>query len=199
MSKNYYNTLKAGSEVVSLRIMSPYVYENAIKLAENMTEDKAEEAMRIYQQVFIERFTKLIIEHSNNASQTEQFSGVTKKFTILEKEIFDLHKKQKLRFQAWKNREGPSIEVNQEFLNQGEQAGPGKDNNLKRFKAQWLISLIHIIILCQLLTNYYGMSYGLFKQAQESLLELILTSTSYLKWFQAPIDNHRFLAFEFSD
>ena len=136
MSKNYYNTLKAGSEVVSLRIMSPYVYENAIKLAENMTEDKAEEAMRIYQQVFIERFTKLIIEHSNNASQTEQFSGVTKKFTILEKEIFDLHKKQKLRFQAWKNREGPSIEVNQEFLNQGEQAGPGKDNNLKRFKAQ---------------------------------------------------------------
>lgn len=134
MSKNYYNTLKAGSDVVSLRLMSPYVYENAIKMAENMTEDKAEEAMKIYQQVFIERFTKLIIEHSNNANQTEQFSGVTKKFTNLEKEIFDLHKKQKLRFQTWKNREGPSIEVNQEFLNKGEQGGPGNENNLKRFK-----------------------------------------------------------------
>lgn len=71
MSKNYYNTLKAGSEVVSMRHMSPYIYENVIKLSENMSEDKSEEAMSIYQQVFIERFNNLVIDYSNNSNQTE--------------------------------------------------------------------------------------------------------------------------------
>ena len=111
MSKNYYNTLKAGAEVVTMRQSSPYLYENAIKISENMAEDQAEEAMSIYLEVFIDRFAKLIIDQSNS-TQAEQFSGVTKKLTNIERELFELHKKQKIKFHNWKNREGPQVEVN---------------------------------------------------------------------------------------
>ena len=117
MSKNYFNTLKAGSEVVSMRQMSPYIFENTIKMSENMSEVNSEEALTLYQQVFIDRFSNIVIDFSNNSNQTEQFSGVTKKLTLLEKELFEFNKKQKIKFQTWKNKDGPSIEVNNDFIN----------------------------------------------------------------------------------
>ena len=35
--------------------------------------------------------------------------------TNLEKEIFDMHRKQKTKFQTWKNREDAAVEINPEF------------------------------------------------------------------------------------
>ncbi len=65
MSTNYYSQLKAGSEVVTMRSMSPYLFEVVIKLSENMNEESAKEAVELYQQVFIDRFANMIVDHSN--------------------------------------------------------------------------------------------------------------------------------------
>ena len=105
-----------------MRQMSPYLYEAVIKLCECMSEEQAKEAIELYQKVFVDRFGNLILDHSNQTAealaQAEDFSGlVAKKLTNVEREIFDAHKKQKQKFQTWKNREGPAIEINPEFVN----------------------------------------------------------------------------------
>ena len=46
----------------------------------------------------------------------EQFSTATKKLTNLEREIFELNKRQKVQFQKWKNEEAPKVEVNQDLI-----------------------------------------------------------------------------------
>ena len=117
MSRQYFSQLKAGADVVTMRQMSPYIYEAVIKLCESMNEEHAKESIELYLSVFIERFAKLIIDHSNQTSeglaQAEDFSGlIAKKLTNLERELFDAHRKQKAKFIQWKNKEGPSIEVN---------------------------------------------------------------------------------------
>lgn len=71
MTKQYFNTLKAGSEVVTMRTQSPYIYENVNKICEYISEDIGKEAMPLYQKVFIDRFAKMVIDYSNNANQTE--------------------------------------------------------------------------------------------------------------------------------
>ena len=65
MSKNYYAQLKAGADVVTMRQMSPYLYEVVLKLAENMSEEQAKEALELYLSVFVERFSKLVVDHSD--------------------------------------------------------------------------------------------------------------------------------------
>ena len=39
MSRQYFSQLKAGAEVVTMRQMSPYIYEAVIKLCESMNEE----------------------------------------------------------------------------------------------------------------------------------------------------------------
>ncbi|CDW84865.1 UNKNOWN [Stylonychia lemnae] len=135
MTKQYFNTLNAGSEVVTMRQQSPYIYENVTKICEYMAESDVKDTLVVYLNVFIERFGKLVIDYSNNSNQTEQFSGVQKKLTNLERELFDTHKKQKLMFQAWKNREGPSVEVNTDFI--GNENNDGHEaRNFKRLRVQ---------------------------------------------------------------
>lgn len=68
MSMSYFAQLKAGADVVTMRSMSPYIYEAAIKLCESMSEEQAKEAVELYQAVFVERFAKLIIDHSNQTT-----------------------------------------------------------------------------------------------------------------------------------
>ena len=63
----------------------------------------------------------MIVDHSNQTStgiaQADDFSGlIAKKLTNLERELFDLHKRQKGKFILWKNREGTLIEINPEFF-----------------------------------------------------------------------------------
>ena len=62
MSKAFYNQLKAGADVVTLRQMSPYLFEAVIKMCECMNEEQAEEAIKLYANVFIERFSKLVVD-----------------------------------------------------------------------------------------------------------------------------------------
>ncbi len=75
----------------------------------------------MYLNVFVDRFIKIIVDYSNQTStdiaQAEDFSSsVAKKLTNLEREIFDLHRRQKGKFLLWKNRQGHAIDVNPEFL-----------------------------------------------------------------------------------
>ena len=65
MNQNYYAQLKAGAEVVTMRSMSPYLFEVVLKICENLGEDQAEEAMKLYSSVFIDRFAKMVVDHSN--------------------------------------------------------------------------------------------------------------------------------------
>ena len=111
--------------------MSPYIYEAVIKICESMSEEQAKEAVQLFQNVFVDRFSKLVVDQSNQTTQglqqAEDFSGtMAKKLTNIEKELFDLHKKQKVKFLQWKNREGPTIEVNPEFIIQIEGGAGGE-------------------------------------------------------------------------
>ncbi len=40
MNNNYYAQLKAGSEVVTMRSMSPYLFEVVLKICENLGEEQ---------------------------------------------------------------------------------------------------------------------------------------------------------------
>jgi len=71
MTKQFFNTLKAGSEVVTMRQYSPYVFENVSKICEYMAENDVKDTLTLYLDVFIERFSKLVIDYSNNSNQTE--------------------------------------------------------------------------------------------------------------------------------
>lgn len=48
MSKELFGQLLAGSEVVTLRLLSPYIYEAVIKLACCIDESDALAAMQLY-------------------------------------------------------------------------------------------------------------------------------------------------------
>ena len=49
MTRQYYNTLKAGSEVVTMRQQSPYIFENSMKICEYMNDGVvSKEAMELY-------------------------------------------------------------------------------------------------------------------------------------------------------
>ena len=75
MTKEYFNTLKADSEVVTLRTQSAYVYENVNRMCEQIQDTNyVEETLKIYQKVFLDRFFALVLDHSNNSTKTEQFS-----------------------------------------------------------------------------------------------------------------------------
>ena len=51
--------------MVTMRAMSVYIYEAVIKMSEGMMQEQAKEAVELYLSVFMDRFSKLIIDHSN--------------------------------------------------------------------------------------------------------------------------------------
>jgi hypothetical protein len=138
MTKEYFNTLKAGSDVVTLRAQSPYIYENVNRICEFLQESNlVEDSMSIYQKVFLDRFFSLVLDYSNNSTKTEQFSQVLRKFSNLERELYENNKNHKLMFQKWKNREGKSVEVNQDFLfDEEEDEDIGNAYPMKRLKTK---------------------------------------------------------------
>jgi hypothetical protein len=73
MTKKYFDQLNSGSEVVSMRQNSAYVYENVMKISSHIIEENSREAMLIYQKVFIERLLKIILDFSSS-NKSEQFS-----------------------------------------------------------------------------------------------------------------------------
>ena len=48
LSKKYFDSLKASSEVLTMRQQSPYLYENVLKICEVSAEESSKEALLIY-------------------------------------------------------------------------------------------------------------------------------------------------------
>lgn len=68
LTEGFFDTLKAGSEVVSMRLLNPYLYENVMKLATHLDHTKSKESIELYQKCFIERFKNIVIALSSNAN-----------------------------------------------------------------------------------------------------------------------------------
>ena len=101
--------------------ITPYVYEIGIKLCSCINETQALATLGLFQKVFIERFSSLIINHSHNFThssyQADDFSGsVEKRFSNLEREIFIIHRKQIHLMQVWRNKKALQVEFNKDFL-----------------------------------------------------------------------------------
>ena len=105
LSEKYMNLLKADPEVVNLRSQSAYLYENMLKLCSHLSEEHVYDYITKYQRAFIERFAKLIIEMADSAevNQNDQLTTDMKRMTNIEREMFDLHKRQKVSFSVHKN------------------------------------------------------------------------------------------------
>lgn len=61
---------------------------------------------------------QVVLDEKDDAAQiqTDQFSTQIKRLTLLEKEIFDLHRQQKLRQSNWRRRQNLSVEFNYELM-----------------------------------------------------------------------------------
>ena len=117
LTEKYLNLLKAGPEVVNLRNHSETIYENILKLCSHLGEDHVHTFITRYQQTFIERFTKLIIDlaDSTEVQQNDQFTHDLKRLSNLERELFDMHKRQRIAFQVFKNKT-KQVDVNYDMM-----------------------------------------------------------------------------------
>lgn len=101
--------------------ITPYVYDIGIKLCSCIDETQALATLGLFQKVFIERFSSLIINHSHNFThssyQADDFSGLAeKRLSNLEREIFTIHRKQIRLMQVWRNKKALQVEFNKDFL-----------------------------------------------------------------------------------
>jgi len=95
---------------------SHYIYELTCKLVQLYPEASQHEIMELFQEAFKERFCKLILDHSTNANENDQQSQITRKLSNLERELFEIHKRQKMRNTAWQNKTVAQVQVNYDFL-----------------------------------------------------------------------------------
>jgi hypothetical protein len=100
MTEKYLNLLQADPEVVNLRNQSFSLYESVLKLCSHMSEEHIYEFVTKYQRAFIQRFGRLVIEmaDSTETQHNEAFTTDMKRMTNLERELFDLHKRQRVSF-----------------------------------------------------------------------------------------------------
>jgi len=101
LTSKFFDQVKAGSDVVTMRNHSLYIYEVVLKLIELYPNERIEDIMTVFIEAFIDRFSKITLDHSTNA-QASHVSAATKKLSNLEKEIFELHRAQKLDFIQYK-------------------------------------------------------------------------------------------------
>ena len=121
MSEKYLNLIKSGSEVVNMRLQSHNIYENILRLCPHLPEDLVYSYINIYQTAFIERFVKAVIEmaDSTEVQQTDQFSSDLKRFSELEREIYDQHRRQRIAFSIHKNaKENRQVDVSYELMDE---------------------------------------------------------------------------------
>lgn len=116
LTQAFFNQLQAGAEVVTMATHSPYIYEITMKLVQLYPEESQREVMEMFQGAFVERFSKLILDYSTNANEHDQQSQVTRKLSNLERELFELHKRQKMRINAWQNKTVSQVQVNYDFV-----------------------------------------------------------------------------------
>ena len=69
LTPKYFNTVKAGAEVVTMKRECPYMYEVVVKLCEDFPAETASEALGCFIRAFITRFIKIILDFSTNLRQ----------------------------------------------------------------------------------------------------------------------------------
>ena len=129
LTTQFFNTLQAGADVVTMSSHCPYIYEVAFKLVELFPEENMGAIMEIFQAAFVQRFSRIILDYSTNARESDTQSQATRRLSLLERELFELHKNQKLRFMSWNDKTTLQVQVNYDFVDQ-ETKG-----RMKRFKA----------------------------------------------------------------
>ena len=93
LTTKFFNTVRAGPEVVTMRSQSPYLFEVVLKLCEQFPPESTTESIEVFQTAFIARFIKIILDYSTNVQlDSDQFASATKRLTNIEKELFDMHK-----------------------------------------------------------------------------------------------------------
>ena len=98
MSKAYFNTLKAGPSVVNMKEKSPYLYENVLKINDYAVQEQKEETIPVFQNTLIDRLKNVIVPHSDNSTQNEQYGAAVKKLTNMEFELLKKHKSHRIAF-----------------------------------------------------------------------------------------------------
>ena len=71
LTTQFFNTLQAGADVVTMSAHCPYIYEVAFKLVELFPEENMGATMEIFQAAFIQRFSKIILDYSTNARESD--------------------------------------------------------------------------------------------------------------------------------
>lgn len=123
LTKQYANIMSAGYEVVNFRKQSPSIYENLLKLSLHLSDDEVIDYVKKYQEAFIQRFTKSIVDLADSSEvamgQHEQFSQDLKRLSNLEREIFDQHRRSRQSFNHFKGRNSVhQVETNENMIDE---------------------------------------------------------------------------------
>ena len=129
LTQNFFNSLSAGPSVVTMAKYSMYIYEVTLKLVELFPVENVADIMDIFLKAYIKRFNEIILDHSTNARESDTQSQATKRLSMLERELFELHKNQRLKFMSWVNKKTLQVQVNYDFMDQETK------ERMKRFKA----------------------------------------------------------------
>ena len=107
---------------------SLYIYEVTLKLVELFPVENVADIMEIFIKAYIRRFNEIILDHSTNARESDTQSQATKRLSLLERELFEMHKSQRLKFMSWVNKKTLQVQVNYDFMDQEAK------ERMKRFK-----------------------------------------------------------------
>mmetsp|Transcript_6663 Transcript_6663/g.10711 ORF Transcript_6663/g.10711 Transcript_6663/m.10711 type:complete len:139 (-) Transcript_6663:34-450(-) len=119
MTEKFMNILKSSPDVINLRNYSPNAYKTVLKMGLYLQEESMLEIMRGFQNGFIDRFLRLVLDmaDSTEITKSDQFASDIKKLDNIERELFDLHRKTKFNFIQHKNRiRSRQIEVNFDLM-----------------------------------------------------------------------------------
>lgn len=72
LTQAFFNQLEAGADVVTMSTHSLYIFEMAMKLVALYPQESQAEIMQIFQNAFIDRFSKMILDYSTNANENDQ-------------------------------------------------------------------------------------------------------------------------------
>ena len=92
LTEKFFNQVRASADVVTYGNHTNYMYEVVLKLIELYPDEKIDDILAVFIDALRDRFDKIIIDHSQDASQTEARSASIKRLSHLEREIFDLHR-----------------------------------------------------------------------------------------------------------
>ena len=95
LSDKFMSLFKVDPQVVNLRSHSSFLYENLLKLSSHLPSDSIYSYITKYQECFIDRFCRLMLEmaDSQEVLNNDQFATDMKRMTNLEREVFEIHKR----------------------------------------------------------------------------------------------------------